>query len=91
MALTSSSTASDAYAQLNNNLAWEGDPTAAAAWLEAARWLSGNRANSAKAGVSLNWADLEAQILRASKYVLATTKPSSARRASFTRGRARRS
>lgn len=90
MALDSTSTVAQAYAQLNDNLAWDSDPTKAASFLEAARWLKVNRANSSKAGVSLNWENLDQEIQEAQAYVRQTTKPATRKQAYFVRGRARR-
>lgn len=87
MALTSASTLTDALAQYNDNLGWDGDPTKAALALEAVRWLLINRAQSqSMAGMNLNYADLRAEKERLEQYV-STTK-SGARRASFVRARA---
>lgn len=90
MALDSTTTVAQAYAQLNDNLAWDASPTKAAAFLEAARWLLVNRANSAKAGVSLSWDSLQGQIEEAQTYVRQTTLPADRKQAYFVRGRARR-
>ena len=90
MALTSSSTVTQAFAQLNDNLAWDTSPSKAADYLEAARWLQANRADSAKQGVSLNWESLADEIAEARAYVVATTKPATRRRAHFVRGHPRR-
>lgn len=43
MALSSTSTLTDALAQYNDNLSWEGDITKATAALAAIRWLMVNR------------------------------------------------
>lgn len=90
VALTSSTTVTQAFAQLNDNLAWDLDRSKAALYLEAARWLLANRANSAKQGVSLNWESLENEIERARAFYVGTATPSARRRAHFVRGRPRR-
>jgi hypothetical protein len=85
MSLTSSSTLTDALAQLNNNLLWEGDSTKAKSFVEAARWLIFNRPRaSSDAGTSINYETLQENIEEAEKYI--KTVANAANRASFTRG-----
>lgn len=87
MALTSASTLTDALAQYNNNLAWEGNATKATDALEAIRWLLVNRAQTiGEAGVNLNYAGLEQEKERLKAYVATVGAASS--RAPFTQGRA---
>ena len=67
MALTSSSAKSDALAQLNNNLAWDGDASKAADALEAVRWLIFNvpqrfEADSGREHEYEGWVKLEAKL-----------------------------
>lgn len=89
MALTSVSTQTEALAQLNNNLAWEGNPTKAADCLEAVRWLLFNRAQSMSTdGRSLNYEELKEQEKKISEYVAAVGTAAMAGRRSFTQARA---
>lgn len=70
MALTSASTISDALAQYNDNLSWEGNATKAAAALEALRWLRINRPQAgSREGVSLNYAEISEEIARLERFV----------------------
>ena len=70
MALTSSSTLSDALAQYNDNLSWDGDAAKAAAALEAIRWLLINRASSiATEGESANYESLKSEKERLERYL----------------------
>lgn len=72
MALTSASTITDAEAQLANNGAFDGDPTKAAAYAEAARWLIARRPlTGGGGGVSYNFANL-AQLLAKAESIAAT-------------------
>ncbi len=86
MALTSASTISDAYAQWQNNLVWEGDLTKAQNALEAARYLLMCRPQmiAAETGVNMRFADLKDQIKRLEDYISATS--TAVNRAQFTRG-----
>ena len=87
MALTSSSTLTDALAQYNDNLSWDGDRTKAQNALEAVRWLLANRAQSQSiAGLNINYADLRDEKRKLEMFVSAAK--SGAQRASFVRGRA---
>lgn len=87
MGLTSASTLTDALAQYNDNLGWDGDATKAALALEAVRWLLANRALSqGVAGVSINFSDLRDEKTKLESFVSATK--STANRASFVKGRA---
>jgi len=87
MALTSSSTLTDALAQYNDNLSWDGDRTKAQNALEAVRWLLANRAQSQSMGaLNLNYADLREEKRKLETFV--STAKSGAQRSSFVRGRA---
>jgi len=89
MALTSSSTLSDALAQYSDNLNWQGDATKAAAALESVRWLLVNRpsANSMR-GRSINYESLYQEKTKLEEYIDKFGAASTARRVSFTKGRA---
>lgn len=70
MALTATSTIDDALAQLNANLAWDGDASKAALALEAVRFLLINRAASSTArGTEINYASLADLETRLADYV----------------------
>ena len=86
MALTSTSTISDAYAQWQNNLAWDGDLTKAQNALEAARYLLMCRPQmiAAETGVNMRFAELKDQIAKLESYV--GNLSTSVNRAQFTRG-----
>ena len=85
MALSSSSTLTDALAQYNDNLAWEGDITKAQNALEAVRWLLVNRANaSTVAGRQISFTDLAEEKRRLEQFVMAAAATN---RSSFTRGK----
>ena len=87
MALSQSSSVSDALAQLNDNLSYEGNTTKALNALEAVRWLLFNRPRvSAEAGVSISFEQLEKQEENLAKYVNQVGQGSSAR-TRFYRGR----
>lgn len=89
MALTSSSTMTEALAQLNNNLAWEGSPSKATDCLEAVRWLLFNRAQSMSTdGRSLNFEQLKEQEQKLSEYVASVGTAAQSQRRSFTQARA---
>jgi hypothetical protein len=84
MALT---TLSGALTQYNTNLVWEGDPTKAVLFLEAVRWLIGNRPMSnTMNSASTSLADLRDQEKRAADYVARCGTTATARRCSWTRG-----
>lgn len=86
MALTSSSTLSDALAQYNDNLSWDGDATKATNALEAIRWLLINRAQAtSRNGRTINFAALEIEKKKLESYV--NEFGTNANRTSFTRGR----
>jgi len=86
LALTDTTTLTEALAQLNNNLVWEGDATKAQNYVEAARWLLFNRPRvSSDAGTSLNYEMMETQLAKAEGYLLRVGKI--ATRSQFTRGR----
>ena len=88
MALDQTSTRSDALAQLNANLAWEGSPSKAALALEALRWLLFNDdeevADESSRLRRRNW---EKQLDRVQSYVDAASTGAQANRASFVRAR----
>ena len=88
MALTSTSTLSDALAQYNNNLNWQGDATRAADALAAVRWLLVNRptANSMR-NRSINYESLYTEKAKLEEYVEKFGATSAARRVTFTKGR----
>jgi len=86
LALSSATTLTEALAQLNNNLVWEGDATKAQNYVEAARWLLFNRPRvSSDAGTSINYEAMETQLSKAEGYLLRIGKIAS--RSQFTRGR----
>ena len=87
MALTSSSTLSDALDQYNDNLNWQGDATKAADALEAVRWLLVNRpsANSLR-GRSINYESLTQEKVKLEGYIEKFGSASAARRSTFTKG-----
>lgn len=88
MALTSSSTYDDAVAQANDNLVWEGSPTAARAFVEAVRWLRLNRASrSMQSNTQLDFEQLDTSERRASAYLESVDSTATARRTSFARAR----
>jgi len=62
VALTSSSTIADAYAQWQDNLVWEGDTTKAQNALEAVRFLLACRPKqiASETGVNINFESLQA-------------------------------
>ena len=65
MALTSSSTLTDALAQYNDSLSWEGNATKAPLALEAVRWLLANRAQvAADGGTMLHFVSLHQESRR---------------------------
>jgi hypothetical protein len=89
MALTSASTLQNALDQYNNNLIWEGDPTAARNQLEAIRWLMANRpVMSQSEQIRVDWGSLATAERELSDYVRRVS--SSSRRAGFTRAVPRR-
>ncbi len=62
MALTSASSITDALAQYNDNLLWDGNVTKARLALEAIRWLLINRPQATgREGVSIDYTDLAAE------------------------------
>lgn len=86
MALTSSSTLTDALNQYNNNLSWEGNITKAAAALEAVRYILANRPNRISSGVrSIDYPELAAEKVRLEEFV--ARKSAAVNRVTFTRGR----
>lgn len=90
MSLSSSSTRADAIAQYDNNLSWEGDPTKAAAELEAVRWLLVHRPTRiAKGDRSFDYESLADEKRRLEEYVEIAGITSSSRVVTFTQGRPR--
>jgi hypothetical protein len=86
MALTAASTLVDAKAQLNANLAWDGDITKASAALEAIRWILANRPQIiATNNRSINFESLQNMETELRGFV--SMHGDSVNRASFTRGR----
>jgi hypothetical protein len=86
MALTSSSTYTNAIAQYNDSLRWWASESAAKNHLEAIEWLIGNRAGSmSDGGSSLNYDDLENKRRDLVRFLGLNTSTTS--RAHFTRGR----
>lgn len=87
MALTSSSTLTDALAQYDDNLSWEGDAVKAVLFLAAIRWLLVHRpqTNSIQ-GRSIGYNALETQKAEVAAYV--AKHGANVNRASFVRGRA---
>jgi hypothetical protein len=87
LALSSSSTLTDALAQLNNNLIWEGNTTKVQDFVEAARWLVFNRPQiTSNSGASVNYEQVERQLKDAEDYLAKAGKAST--RSNFTRGKA---
>ena len=86
MALTSTSTLSDALAQYNDNLSWDGDATKATAALEAIRWLLINRPQgTSRNGRTVNYAALEVEKAELEDYV--NEFGANANRVGFTRAK----
>lgn len=87
MALSSSSTLSDALAQYDDNLSWEGDAAKAVLFLAAIRWLLVHRPQSNSIqGRTVNYNALETQKAEVAEYV--ATHGAGVNRVSFVRGRA---
>jgi hypothetical protein len=88
LALTSTSTLTNALGQLNDNLSWDGDITKATNALEAVRWLLFNRPESQGDSVrSWSYARLEEMESQLSAYIDKVGTTSSSIRSSFVRGR----
>ena len=88
LALTSSSTAAEAKAQLFNNLVWEGSPTKAADALEAIRYLLIAEPDAfSKGDRSYKRADLLQMLPELESYVRLNQTQSA--RCTFTRGAAK--
>lgn len=88
MALSSSSTLSDALAQYNDNLSWEGDVAKATLYLEAIRWLLVNRPQTSSIqGRSLSYSALELEKIKVADFV--NTFGANVNRSSFIRGKMR--
>ena len=78
MALTSSSTLSDALGHYNDNLSWDGDATKAALALEALRYIRVTRPQAtARESVQINYIDFEADIKELKKFVTGSSSNSS--------------
>lgn len=88
MALSSSSTLTTALAQYNDNLSWEGNSAKAVLFLEAIRWLLGNRPmGTTIQGRTINYNALETQKAEVAAFVGKFSD--SVNRASFVRGKMR--
>ena len=86
MALTSSSTITDALNQYNDNLSWEGSVTKAQNALEAARYILANRPKVIATDVrNVNFESLQREQEKLEAFV--GKFGSSVNRCSFTRGR----
>ncbi len=86
MALTSASTITNALAQYNDNLDWEGDATKAAAALAAVRFLLVNRPTAIQTNNrNINFESLAEEKRKLEKYLRHAA--GSVDRATFTRGR----
>ena len=86
MALTSTSTLTDALAQYNDNLSWDGDITKATLALAAIRWLLINRPKIiATNDRSVNFEILFAEQAKLEQYV--SKFGTGVNRSSFVRGR----
>lgn len=86
MALSNSSTLSDALAQYDDNMSWEGDASKAVLFLAAIRWLLVHRpqTNSIQ-GRTIGYNALESQKAEVAAYV--ATHGANVNRASFVRAR----
>ncbi len=70
MALTSSSTLTDALAQYNDNLSWDGNVTKARLALEALRFIRINRPQATgRESVSISYIDFEGEIKKLEQIV----------------------
>ena len=87
MALSSSSTLSDALAQYDDNMSWEGDAAKAVLFLAAIRWLLVHRpqTNSIQ-GRNISYNALESQKAEVAAYV--AKHGAGVNRSPFVRGRA---
>jgi len=86
MSLTSSSTRTDAIAQYNDNLSWEGNPAKAVLSLEAVRWLLANRPTRfTRNDRSLDYESLQRLEEKLSGYI--SLHGNSVNRAPFVQGR----
>ena len=86
MSLTSSSTLTDALAQYNDNLLWEGDITKAQNALEAVRFILATRPQQIASGQkTINFESLKNEKARLEAYV--GRAGSNVNRSAFTRGR----
>lgn len=88
MALDSTSTLTDAMAQYNDNLSWDGDITMATAALAAIRWLLINRPKIIETNDrTINFELLMTEQAKLEKFV--SSLSTSVNRCSFTAGRMR--
>jgi len=86
MSLSSSSTVTDAIAQYNDNLLWEGDASKSRNCLEAIRFILGNRAaRMASDTESFDFESLKDQAQKIEAYLAVST--TTVGRTSFTQGR----
>jgi len=86
MSLTSSSTISEALAQYNDNLLWEGDTTKAQNCLEAIRFILANRPSRwSSDSESMDYESLKEQEREIKNYLSISTNAIS--KTSFTQGR----
>ena len=86
MSLTSSSTISEALAQYNDNLLWEGDTTKAQNCLEAIRFILANRPSRwSSDSESMGYESLKEQEREIKNYLSISTNAIS--KTSFTQGR----
>lgn len=80
MALTSSSTLTDALNQYNDNLSWEGDVAKATLALEALRWLKINRPQATgRESVQISYIDFDTEIADLKTFVKANRSGASPR------------
>lgn len=90
MALTSSSTQSEAEAQYLDNLSWEGDATKAAAALEAIRYLLLIRpARLSSSGRAIDYESLGEEKKKLEAYIQIAGTTAAAARSPFVRARGR--
>ena len=88
MSLTSTSTRTEALAQYNDNLSWEGNSTKAALALEAVRWLLINRPqNISESNRSLSYESLLDEKKKLEDFIVLNS--SAVNRATFVQGRMR--
>ena len=86
MSLTSASSITDAIAQYNDNLLWEGDAAKSRSCLEAIRFILANRAlRMASDSESFDFESLQAQAQKIEGYLAGST--TTVQRTSFIQGR----